>query len=110
MSRITSTVSRRTLLKSTAATGLFAATSGLALPFYARAANAPVFTHGVQSGDVDSSSGMIWTRVDRPSRIQMEISTVESFKGAVRLAPMDARAAAIESMHGVIVSRVPASP
>ena len=41
MSRITSTLSRRSLLKSTAATGLFAATSGLALPFYARAASAP---------------------------------------------------------------------
>jgi len=90
MSRITSTLSRRTLLKSTAATGLFAATSSLALPFYARAANAPSFTHGVQSGDVDSSSGMIWTRVDRPSRIQMEISTVESFKNAVRLTSMNA--------------------
>ncbi|UVC08356.1 alkaline phosphatase D family protein [Rhizobium sp. TH2] len=90
MSRITSTLSRRTLLKSTAATGLFAATSSLALPFYARAANAPSFTHGVQSGDVDSSSGMIWTRVDRPSRIQMEISTVESFKDPIRLAPMNA--------------------
>ncbi|CAN7648206.1 alkaline phosphatase D family protein [Rhizobium sp. LjRoot254] len=90
MSRITSTLSRRTLLKSTAATGLFAATSGLAMPFYARAANAPSFTHGIQSGDVDSSSGMIWTRVDRPSRIQMEISTVESFKDPIRLAPMNA--------------------
>jgi alkaline phosphatase D len=90
MSRITSTLSRRTLLKSTAATGLFAAASSLALPFYARAANAPVFTHGVQSGDVDSASGMIWTRVDRPSRIEMEISTVESFKDAIRLTSMNA--------------------
>ena len=71
MSRITTTFSRRGLLKSTAATGLLAATSGLAMPFYARAANAPAFTHGVQSGDVDASSGMIWTRADRPSRIFM---------------------------------------
>jgi alkaline phosphatase D len=90
MSRITTTFSRRGLLKSTAATGLLAATSGLAVPFYARAANAPAFTHGVQTGDVDASSGMIWTRVDRPSRIFMEVSTAESFKDPIRLSPMDA--------------------
>jgi hypothetical protein len=28
----------------------------------------PVFTHGVQSGDVDTPVGVIWTRTDRPSR------------------------------------------
>jgi alkaline phosphatase D len=82
-------VSRRALLKSSAATGLVAA-SGLAVPFYARAAAAPTFTHGVQSGDVDAASGMIWTRVDRPSRIMMEVSTTESFKDSVRLTPMNA--------------------
>ncbi|MCV9998047.1 alkaline phosphatase [Pararhizobium sp. YC-54] len=89
MSSILKSVTRRTLLQGAGATGLVAA-SGLAMPFYARAANAPQFTHGVQSGDVDASSGMIWTRVDRPSRIQMEISTVESFRDAVKLAPMNA--------------------
>ena len=90
MSRITNTFSRRGLLKSTAATGLVAATSGLAMPFYARAANAPSFTQGVQSGDVNAASGMIWTRVDRPSRVMMEISTTESFKDPIRLTPMNA--------------------
>lgn len=89
MSNILTSITRRTLLRSAGATGLVAA-SGIAMPFYARAANAPQFTHGVQSGDVDSSSGMIWTRVDRPSRIQMEVSTVESFKNAVKLPPMTA--------------------
>jgi alkaline phosphatase D len=90
MSRITTTFSRRGLLKGTAATGLAAAIQGLAVPFYARAASAPAFTHGVQSGDVDATSGMIWTRVDKPSRIHMEVATSESFKDAIRLAPMDA--------------------
>ena len=79
------TISRRGLLAGTA--GL-AASTALPMPFYARAANRPAFTHGVQSGDVDSTSGMIWTRVDRPSRIQVEYSTVESFKNAVKLPPM----------------------
>ncbi|MDO6964872.1 alkaline phosphatase D family protein [Rhizobium alvei] len=81
------TISRRGLLAGTA--GL-AASTVLPMPFYARAANRPAFTHGVQSGDVDSTSGMIWTRVDRPSRIQVEYSTVESFKNAVKLPPMTA--------------------
>lgn len=82
-------LSRRSFLLGTSAAGL-AAGSGLALPFYARAADRPVFTHGVQSGDVDLNSGMIWTRVDRPSRIMMEYSTTESFANPVRLTALNA--------------------
>jgi len=82
-------LSRRSFLVSASATSLVTA-SGLAAPSYVRAAQRPVFTHGVQSGDVNTSSGMIWTRVDRPSRINMEISTVESFKNAIKLPPMNA--------------------
>ncbi|MBP1852276.1 alkaline phosphatase D family protein [Rhizobium halophytocola] len=82
-------LSRRSFLLSSGATSLVAA-SGLPLPYYARAAQGPVFTHGVQSGDVDASSGMIWGRVDRPSRIMMEYSTTESFANPVRLAPLNA--------------------
>lgn len=63
---------------------------GVALPHYSRAASRPQFTHGVQSGDVDMSSGMIWTRADRPSRVSFEISTAESFADATRLADLDA--------------------
>ena len=81
--------SRRSFLVSASATSLVAA-SGLAMPAYVRAAQRPVFTHGVQSGDVNTNSGMIWTRVDRPSRINMEISTVESFNNSIKLPPMNA--------------------
>ncbi len=66
----------------------FAAT--LAMPAISRAAQRPVFTHGVQSGDVDTASGMIWTRTDRPARVMVEISTTESFADARRLAPLNA--------------------
>jgi alkaline phosphatase D len=82
-------LSRRSFLVSASATSLVTA-SGLAAPSYVRAAQRPVFSHGVQSGDVTTNSGMIWTRVDRPSRINMEISTVESFKNAIKLPPMNA--------------------
>ena len=64
--------------------------SALAMPAISRASARPVFAHGVQSGAVGPSSGMIWTRVDRPSRIMMEIATTESFRNARRLAPMTA--------------------
>ncbi len=84
MTRLIRPTRRAVLAGSTA----FAAS--LALPSLSRAASRPVFTHGVQSGDVDTSSGMIWTRTDRPARIAMEVSTTESFKDARRLASMDA--------------------
>ena len=82
-------VSRRSFMTSAGATGLVAA-SGLALPSYSRANARPIFNHGVQSGDVDTSSGMIWTRADRPAKINFEVSTTESFSNAVKASPMDA--------------------
>lgn len=83
------TVSRRSFLSSAGAAGLVAA-SGLVLPSYSRASTRPVFSHGVQSGDVDSGSGMVWTRVDRPSRVVFEVATTDSFKDAVKLPPLNA--------------------
>ncbi|UGY09973.1 alkaline phosphatase D family protein [Phyllobacterium pellucidum] len=80
---------RRSFLTSSGALALTAA-SGLSCPAISRAASRPVFTHGVQSGDVDSATGMIWTRTDRPSRINIEVSTTESFADSVRLPPLNA--------------------
>jgi alkaline phosphatase D len=70
--------------------GSAAAAAGLALPSLSRAAARPVFTHGVQSGDVNTHSGMIWTRTDRPARVDVQVSTTESFKVARHLGSMDA--------------------
>jgi alkaline phosphatase D len=67
-----------------------AAIAGVASPFYSRANQRPAITHGVQSGDVDTASGMVWTRADRPSKIMFEVSTKESFADAEALAPLDA--------------------
>lgn len=82
-------ISRRVFLASTGAAGLVGL-SGLAMPYYSRANTRPAFTHGVQSGDVDAVSGMIWTRADRPARVQFEVATTESFANAQRLAPLNA--------------------
>jgi len=89
MSRPARDVSRRLFLQSTAATGVLSL-SGLAAPAFVRAAERPVFGHGVQSGDVGPSSGMIWTRPDRASRVMMEYATTESFSDPVRLPAVDA--------------------
>lgn len=89
MAAVRDRLTRRTFLFSAGAAGL-AASSGLATPFYARGHGRPQFLHGVQSGDVDTRSGMIWTRVDRPARVSIEYSTTESFENAVRLADIDA--------------------
>jgi alkaline phosphatase D len=73
-------LSRRKLLKTLGATTLITGLNGIARPYLSRASDRPVITHGVQSGDVTADSGMVWARADRPSRMQVEISTVESFK------------------------------
>ncbi len=33
----------------------------------------PVFTHGVASGDVTSTSAILWTRVDRRTSVKVEV-------------------------------------
>ena len=73
---------RRTLLLGAGATA-----AGLAIPGIAQAAplirtGRPVLTHGVQSGDVTSTSGLVWTRADRPSRMLVEVSHDQSFRHA----------------------------
>lgn len=78
-------LSRRAAMR----TGL-AALSTLAMPAILRASTAPAFTHGVQSGDVDTATGMIWTRTDRPARVMIEVATSDTFSNARRLPPMDA--------------------
>ena len=77
--------SRRAVLAGGAAFG-----AALAAPALVRAQSRPAFTHGVQSGDVDTTSGMIWTRTDRPARIRTEVALTESFADARALAPIDA--------------------
>jgi alkaline phosphatase D len=74
--RIHRGLTRRRLL--TTATTL--ATATLARPYLSRAADRPLITHGVQSGDVSVDSSVLWARADRPSRMRLEIATTDSFK------------------------------
>ncbi|MGH8431361.1 MAG: alkaline phosphatase D family protein, partial [Solimonas sp.] len=55
-----------------------------------RAAARPVISHGVQSGDIDQTSGIVWARSDRPARLHIEIATTENFADARKLKPVTA--------------------
>jgi alkaline phosphatase D len=91
MTIVPDVLTRRSFLL-TAGAGALATSSALALPFYARRHGSPQFTHGVQSGDVDPSSGMVWTRVDRPAEVTLDFSTTDSFLDPVRVPMLKASA------------------
>lgn len=80
-------ISRRQLLKSSAA---LAAASAVYAPGISRAADRPQITHGVQSGDIGADDAVIWSRADRASRMQIELSTTESFKDIIHGVYVDA--------------------
>jgi alkaline phosphatase D len=83
-------LTRRQLLVRSASTAALAGWGGLARPYLSRAADRPQITCGLQSGDVSADSAVIWARADRPARMQVECSTVESFKTILRAASADA--------------------
>jgi alkaline phosphatase D len=72
-------MSRRRLVTGAATYAAAAAVGGIAKPYLSRAADRPPITHGIQSGDVTSDSGVVWARTDRPARMLVEASTTESF-------------------------------
>ncbi|MDA9427051.1 MULTISPECIES: alkaline phosphatase D family protein [Bradyrhizobium] len=66
------------------------AIASLATPSISRAADRPQIASGIQSGDVSDGSAVIWARADRPARMQVECSTVESFRTIIASACSDA--------------------
>src|SRR5471030_875697 len=73
------TLSRRRLLATVGSAAVATGLDGIARPYLSRAADRPVITHGIQSGDVSADAAMVWARADRPSRMQVEIATTDSF-------------------------------
>src|ERR1700730_17054985 len=71
---------RRRLLTTAAASAALSVAGGIARPYLSRAADRPVISHGVQSGDVSVDSGVVWARADRPSRMLVEVATTDSFR------------------------------
>src|SRR5262245_5216859 len=78
-------LTRRRFVATAASSLSLTAVSGIAKPYLSRAADRPVITHGIQSGDVSTDSGVVWARADRPSRMLVEVATTESFN-AIRSA------------------------
>jgi alkaline phosphatase D len=78
--RIGGSLTRRQLLVTGASATTLASLGTIARPAISRAADRPLITHGVQSGDVSIDSAMVWGRADRPSRMLIEIATTDSFK------------------------------
>src|SRR3954464_3494846 len=72
--------SRRRLLATAGSAALATGIDGIARPYLSRAADRPVISHGIRSGDVSLDSGMVWARTDRPSRMTVEVATTDSFK------------------------------
>jgi alkaline phosphatase D len=72
--------SRRCFLATAAATTALSALDGIARPYLSRAADRPLISHGIQSGDVSVDSGVVWARSDRPARMLVEVATADSFK------------------------------
>lgn len=73
-------LSRRKFLATSATAGAASAMGGFFMPSISRAADRPMITHGVQSGDVTANTACIWGRADRASRMITEIATTEGFK------------------------------
>ncbi len=77
-------VGRRTLLRAGLAVGGGLAAPGLVGGRTASAATGlalsgrPAVTHGVQSGDVTASSGVVWARADRTARMWVEVEAAEA--------------------------------
>ena len=78
-------ISRRQFIRYSAS-----AAAVVAMPYLSRAADRPVVTHGVQSGDVSTDGGVVWARADRPSQMMVEVATTESFSEARALPPIAA--------------------
>jgi alkaline phosphatase D len=83
-------LTRRHLLVRSASTVALAGLGGLATPYLSRAADRPRIASGLASGDVSTDSAVVWARADRPARMRVECSTVESFKTIIRAASSDA--------------------
>src|SRR5262249_54012441 len=74
----------------TTAASAIAAVGGIAKPYLSQAADRPLVTHGIQSGDVSIDSGVVWARADRPAHMLVEIATTDSFNNIRTAVSVDA--------------------
>src|SRR5262249_49550065 len=83
-------LTRRAVMKSTFATAAWSVIGGIACPSLSFAPDRPQITHGIQSGDVSTGSGVVWARADRPARMLVEVATTNTFRNIRRGVFVDA--------------------
>src|SRR5262245_33500155 len=83
-------LSRRALVGTLTAAAATTTAGRLFMPSLSRAQDRPLLTHGLQSGDVSATSGVVWARADRASRIHVAVATTDSFKDILQTVWVDA--------------------
>jgi len=83
-------LSRRSFVGRLTAAAAATSSGGIFMPSLSRAADRPVLTHGLQSGDVSAASGVVWARADRAARVHVEVATAESFTNVLQKVWIDA--------------------
>ena len=79
-------LSRRQLLQAVAVVGGVAGAGALvgaplgAFAVPGQQVSRPATSWGVQSGDVTATSGVVWSRTDRPARMLVEVAATEDFR------------------------------
>ena len=79
IARGAASLTRRRFFTTAASSAAITAAGSIANPFASRAADRPLITHGIQSGDVSTGCATVWARTDRPSRMLVEVATSDSF-------------------------------
>src|ERR1041385_976577 len=87
--RAGSAITRRRFLTTLASAAATFSTS-IKAPALVWSSQRPLVTHGVQSGDVSTDSGMVWARTDRPARMLIEAATNDTFRNICYASTVDA--------------------
>jgi phosphodiesterase/alkaline phosphatase D-like protein len=83
-------LTRRQLLVRSAVTAALAGLGGLARPYLSRVADRPQITSALASSDVSGGSAVVWSKADRPARMQVECATAEGLKTILRATSSEA--------------------
>jgi alkaline phosphatase D len=90
LTRKKAAITRRRFLTRSASAAILTGFGSVAAPYLSRAADRPLIAGGIQSGDVSDDSAVVWARADRPSRMRVDFSTVESFNSILSADTADA--------------------
>src|SRR5262245_9343307 len=88
--RTGSAMTRRRILTTLASATATSLSTSVKAPALIRSVRRPLVTHGVQSGDISTDSGMVWARTDRPARMLIEAATADSFENICYASAVDA--------------------